>query len=463
MLTTILSAGIAICAVVVAGFIFRKLRKVQSEHHSLSEEHSRLKERFKPIVDVESERQRVKEEIERQKTESQDRLQSMQDQYQREEVALTTLQENVARLRAEFEALDEEASLQSFGVYTPHYDFASSEQYQSRLNEIRERQKQMIKGETAAVCSTTWTVGGSEAKGRQMIKQTLKLLLRAFNGESDAAIAKVKYNNVGVMESRIRKAWEAINQLGKAQSCTITEAYLKLRLEELFLAHEYQEKLQAEKEEQREIRERMREEERAQRELEKAKLEAEREEKRYEDAIAKARHEAEQAVGEQQQKLLSQLEALQQKLQEAQQNKVRAISQAQLTRSGHVYVISNVGSFGEHVYKIGMTRRLDPMERVRELGDASVPFDFDVHAIIYTDDAPALEAALHKSFDRRRVNRVNDRKEFFRVPIEEISNAVQEFHGEIEFTLLAEARDYRRTLAIVEEESIEIGVTGSDM
>ena len=122
-----------------------------------------------------------------------------------------------------------------------------------------------------------------------------------------------------------------------------------------------------------------------------------------------------------------------------------------MTRSGHVYVISNVGSFGEDVYKIGMTRRLDPLDRVRELGDASVPFQFDVHAIIYSEDAPGLENKLHRLFDNQRINRVNERKEFFRVTIEEIAEAVRQHHGEIEFTLAAEAVEYRKTLAMLQE------------
>lgn len=129
----------------------------------------------------------------------------------------------------------------------------------------------------------------------------------------------------------------------------------------------------------------------------------------------------------------------------------RAISRAQMTRSGHVYVISNVGSFGEDVYKIGMTRRLDPMDRVRELGDASVPFRFDVHAIIYSEDAPTLENKLHKKFHHRRVNYINHRREFFRVSLDEITKAVHEYHGEIEFTLLAEADEYRKTVAFFKE------------
>jgi len=361
---------------------------------------------------------------------------------------LEVLKANIALLQAEFAALDEEANLQSFGFYQPRYDFASSERYQTKLEEIREQQKQMLKAKTAAVSHSEWTVNGSRVEGRKQINQTLKLMLRAFNGECDAAIAKVKYNNVHVMQTRIRKAQEAINALVTVQRCEITRAYLQLKLEELFLAHEYQEKVQAEKEEQRQIREQMREEEIAQRQFEKAKLEAEREEKRYEDALRKAREEVNNTVGAKQQSLLEQISLLEKKLEEAHANKERAIARAQMTRSGHVYVISNIGSFGEHVYKIGMTRRLDPMERIRELGDASVPFQFDVHAIIYTEDAPTLENRLHKIFNHRRINMVNERKEFFEATIDEIADAVRMHDAEIELTRLAEAEEYRKSQSI---------------
>lgn len=146
--------------------------------------------------------------------------------------------------------------------------------------------------------------------------------------------------------------------------------------------------------------------------------------------------------------LMVQIEELQRRLAEAHANRERAIARAQMTRSGQVYVISNVGSFGENVFKIGMTRRLDPLDRVRELGDASVPFQFDVHGIIYSDDAPGLENLLHRTFSHRRVNLVNERKEFFAVPIDEIAEVVKRHDAEIELTLLAEAKEYRSTLAL---------------
>lgn len=363
-----------------------------------------------------------------------------------------TLSAEFQRLQLEFAALDEESNLQAFAFYKPRYAFADSDRYQKKLDDILDRQKAMLKDKTAAVCNQEWTVNGSKAEGRKQIAQTLRLMLRAFNGECDAAMGKVRYNNVHVMETRIRKACEAINGMAQIQECRITPGYVDLKLQELYLVHEYEEKLQEEKETQRRIREQMREEELAQRELERARLDAEKEEARYAEALKKAQEEAERTSGAKQRKLMDQIVELEKKLAEAQANKARAMSRAQMTRSGHVYVISNIGSFGEHVFKIGMTRRLDPMDRVKELSDASVPFEFDVHAIIYTDDAPKLENELHRAFHHRRVNRVNERKEFFRVSLAEIADRVRgHLRSHIEFVHEPEAIEFRKTRAMLEE------------
>ena len=194
----------------------------------------------------------------------------------------------------------------------------------------------------------------------------------------------------------------------------------------------------------------MREEEKAQREAERAQQEAEREEKRAQDALEKARNELAGKQGTELEELQRKMAELEQQLADAHTRKERALSMAQQTRRGHVYVISNIGSFGDDVFKIGMTRRLEPLDRIKELGDASVPFVFDVHAIIYSDDAPEMELRLHKRFDRHRVNRVNEKREFFRVPLSEIVAEVRRIDGmaDVEFTLVAEAKEYRETLAM---------------
>lgn len=429
MFLSLLVVGIFLAvAIGIAGVLLVRLHQERA-HRSV------LETRFRGVIDAEAERDRVL----RNATAERDRV--LQEAGAQREHALREaaaaandadrhraetiqLEQRLGSLRADIALLDETASIQSFGFYEPRYDFATSEAYAARLDEVRARQKSLLKSDGAAVGDVEWQVNGSKTEGRKQIRQTLKLMLRAFNGECDAAIARVKYNNVLVMIARIDKAFEVVNSLAQVQQCRITRPYLTLKLEELQLAFEYEEKVQQEKEEQRRIREQMREEEQAQRELARAQADAEKEEQRYAAALVKARADVEQAAGARQEKLLLQIAELEQRLADAHTRKERAIAQAQLTRSGHVYVISNVGSFGEQVYKIGMTRRLDPMERIKELGDASVPFEFDVHAVIYADDAPKLENMLHRAFHFRRVNGVNERKEFFRVGIDEIIAAV---------------------------------------
>jgi len=285
-----------------------------------------------------------------------------------------------------------------------------------------------------------------------MARQNMKLVLRAFHGECDAVLAKVVWNNITKMEERLRKSFEAINQLSTVLQVSVTQEYLQLKIDELRLAYEYEEKRHEEQEQQRRIREQMREEERAQQALEKARIEAEREELRFQRALEKARIEASRVTGEQLRQMEERIHGLELKLAEAHQQKERAISMAQLTKSGYVYVISNVGSFGENVYKVGMTRRLEPMERVYELGDASVPFPFDVHAMIYSDNAPALETMLHGYLSHKRLNMVNPRKEFFHVNLEDLEAFVKGKGLKIEFTKLAEAKEYRKTVAFRQEQ-----------
>ena len=305
-----------------------------------------------------------------------------------------------------------------------------------------------MKSGEATHCPQQWTLDGSAAKGRKMVNEHAKLMLRAFNGECDAAIAKVEYNNVNNLETRINRSFAAINKLGESKQLWITPEYLKCKLQELYLVHEHREKVQAEREEQRRIKEQMREEEKALKEIEKAKKEAEQEEATKTKALEKARQELAESQGKQTDRLKAIVDKLEAELKDALERKAKAIARAQLTRSGHVYVLSNIGSFGEGVYKIGMTRRLEPLDRVKELGDASVPFQYDVHAMIYSEDAPALEHALHEHFASRRVNLVNLRREFFRVTLDEIRDAVEKNFGVITFVTVPQAEEYRRSHAI---------------
>lgn len=356
----------------------------------------------------------------------------------------------LSALRSELESVEEALEIQSFGFYRPRYHFPASSEYAAHLDYVREQQKAVIRNRDATRCETKWSVSGSLAEGQKMVARMSKLMLRAFNGECDAAIAKARYDNVIKLEQRIDKAYDEINRLGESNQIFITDRYRQLKLEELRLVHEHREKEQAEKEEQRRIREELREEEKARAEIEKARVQAEKEETQHEKALAKARAELAAASGAQHDKLEMLVTRLESELKDVLDRKAKAIARAQLTKSGHVYVLSNVGSFGDGVYKLGLTRRLDPYERVDELGDASVPFPFDVHAIIYSPDAPALEHALHVEFAHRRVNMVNHRKEYFRATLEEIRAAVERHHGLVTFVLTPEAEQWRKTRAMIE-------------
>ncbi|RAS77443.1 DUF4041 domain-containing protein [Priestia endophytica] len=265
--------------------------------------------------------------------------------------------------------------------------------------------------------------------------------------ECDNIISKVKFNNITASEKRLVKVFEDLNKLTDMQRVAITPEYLDLKLEELSLKYEFEQKKQEEKEEQQTIKEQMREEARALKELEKAKEKVEKEEKHFSQAIEKMNLQLQKANSEEQQKLLDKLRELEAQLELTKRNKEDVINRVQNTRAGYVYIISNIGSFGDSVYKIGMTRRLEPLDRVKELGNASVPFTFDVHAMIFSEDAPALESALHRALSDKKGNKVNDRKEFFRVDLKEIEELVKRNHNKtVEFTKLAEAEEFRKSV-----------------
>ena len=316
---------------------------------------------------------------------------------------------------------EERLDLIEVGVYEPHFDFTDSEEYKVAIRANRARQQAMVAAKEAVTCRTQWTLDGSKSKGQTMTNRNIRLTLRAFNNECEAAVANVRWNNVNNVIKRVGLAAEQINKLNESNATRIEPDYLKLRLEEVLLTHEHRERLKMEKEERAEKARLAREEQRLLRDLE----EAEDEEARYEEMLSRARNEASKAVGGQLDAYLAKIEGLQSELDKAHARAERARALAEQTRSGYVYVISNIGSFGEGVVKIGLTRRLDPLDRVRELGDASVPFTFDVHAIVYSDDAPSLERALHARFEGTRINGKNYRKEFFRANLDDVEEAIR--------------------------------------
>lgn len=311
------------------------------------------------------------------------------------------------------------------------------------LKKVRSKVKQAIKDETAATCKY------AEENRRQT---AINFVLDAFNGKVDSILSDVKAENYGTLAQKIKDAFQTVNFNGRAfRDAEINREYLELRLEELRLASLVQALKDKDREEQRALREQIREEEKAKKEYERAIRDAEKEEAMLNKALEKARKEIESATEAKRVELEAMVAELQAKIQTQEAEKQRAISMAQITKSGYVYVISNIGSFGENVYKIGMTRRYQPQDRIDELGDASVPFDFDVHAMFRADDAPALEKSLHKKFVMSQINKVNARKEFFRIELSDIRKCIEELGISAKWTMAAEAREYHESKKIEED------------
>ena len=352
----------------------------------------------------------------------------------------------------------EESLLSELGYYERTYEFEEFEQYKNELETIRKKKKELLRLDidepgSAVYRKGNWNLNLPAKDAKAFQKKVAKLMMRAFNGECDGFVARVNYKNIDLMIKRIINSHAVINKTVYKQFMTrISLPYRDLWISELKLAFEFEEWKQREKEEQARIRDQIREEERAARELEEAKREAELEARRNAEALEKARIEVSGANEQQKTKLLAQIAELEKRMEEMEE-KNRYISQAMLTKTGHVYIISNVGSFGNEILKIGMTRRLEPMDRVKELGDASVPFPFDVHAMIRTTDAPSLENALHRHFDERRVNLENNRKEFFYVTVDEIKRELEalkvelNIEADIHITMAAEAKQWRMSQA----------------
>ena len=355
---------------------------------------------------------------------------------------ISEIDKEIAEKKELLARLDEDLLVYECGLYKPHYDFASALDYGEELAKIRSQQKELIKSKLAVSGSTDWQVNGNKSQGRKMVTDTQKLLLRAFNTECDGLISKIKYTNFDSSLDRIYKSAETISRLGTVMNIAINPQYIELKVKELRLAFEYQQKKQGEKEALKAARAEQREQAKVQKEMEEQRKKIEKEQTHYQTAYEKicsqlTTHPDDLDLLDKKQALEKQLSDIDRALTDIDYRQANA-------KAGYVYVISNIGAFGENVYKIGMTRRLDPQERIDELGDASVPFNFDVHAMIFSDDAPALEAALHKAFEDRKVNMVNRRREFFNVTLDEIKEVVRKnFDKTVEFVDIPNAEQYR--------------------
>lgn len=432
----------------------KEFAEIETLKKDLDTANNRCKElsKFEDIADLDKEKENIltsikeeKDKFEQEKKQNEDTIKSLEEQ-------IASLTKECEEKKSQIIELDDTILLQDFGMYSPVYDFANLEMYKGRLDEIRQQQKDMILAKTAASCSRVWTVDGSLSKGQAMTNQNIKQIVRCFNDECDVLISKVKFNNVMAYIEKIHKSADALNRMNTKNAVSLSSDYVELKVQELKLAYEYARKKQDEKEEQRRIREQMREEARLQKEIEEARKDIEKEQKHYANALEKINKQLVSCDDEERNLLLEKKAEIEKHLDEL-QTAIKDIDYREANkRAGYVYVISNIGSFGENVYKIGMTRRLDPMERVDELGDASVPFKFDVHAMIFSDDAPALETALHHAFENKKVNMVNARREFFNVTLDEIEDVVRKNYDKtVDFIKIPQAEQYRESQKIIEQ------------
>ncbi|WP_322406329.1 DUF4041 domain-containing protein [Idiomarina sp. PL1-037] len=304
---------------------------------------------------------------------------------------------------------------------------------QSQLSSVKDSIKAMVKAKRACVCymGDNITINGRKAGVKTLFNREIRLRLRCFDNEVKSAIALANWNNIGRLNERVRRAFKEINDRGQLIKTFIDKKYLELRLKELNLSFEISELKTLKKEEEREERRLEREAEREEQKIKAAAEKAKKDRERMEKLVAKELAKLDGMTEAQRQEL----EIHQKELEELKSREQRAVSMAQQTRAGFVYVITNVNSFGEGVVKVGMTRRADPNERVRELGDASVPDTFDVHGFFYCEDAPRLESDVHKVFDDKRVNLINKRKEFFYIDANEALKQIESH--EIEATPVA--------------------------
>ena len=358
-------------------------------------------------------------------------------------------QDQLAEEKKRLFDISEDLEMQEFSLYRPIYDCMNSQEYAEKIKLCRAQQKNMIKNKTALIYSDDWTLDGSKSKGRAMNNDNMKMVLRAYNNECDSIIDKVKFNNIDKINDQISKSALAINKMNERNRIIITPEYQRLKKEELQLVHEFRLKKQQEKEELKEARARERELAKLQKEIEEERKKIYKEKSHYETAREKYLIELAHAEDSDKQLILNKINEIDIHLSEVEKNLKDIDYRESNQRAGYVYIISNIGSFGENVYKIGMTRRLNPQDRVDELGDASVPFNFDVHAMIFSDDAPSLENELHKAFESKKINLVNGRREFFNVSLDEIKAEVKKHHEKlIEIKDYPDAEQYRESILI---------------
>ena len=327
-------------------------------------------------------------------------------------------------------------------IDTEGLELATSQELKNILSRYKLEEAELVKNNTAIDVLIN--------DDKKFITTQIRQILRSFNAECDLAISNVTLKNIDAMRNKILRSYETLNKIYKSDGVQITKEFLENKLHQLITAHSYQEKLEDERVQKKLIQEQLKEEEKVRREIEREKAKIEKDETQFKNEISKLMKYLQKTDNEVEKTLyIDKIKECEEKLSELETVKSDVLNREKNTRAGFVYIISNIGSFGENIFKIGMTRRLEPMDRIKELSSASVPFEFDVHALIFSDDAPSLESILHNTFREYEVNKVNHRKEFFAIPLEKIEKVVTEHHNAtVQWTYDASAEEYRESIAL---------------
>lgn len=351
------------------------------------------------------------------------------------------------KLKNELALKKEQLKYIDAGLYPPTFKFDDSQSLKNKIAECIERQYQVIKSGRATSAYSNWEWFGSKSKGTQMITSYQGLLLKAFNAEFDMIRRVMRHSSYDTALNKLSRLEQQLAKLGETANVTISNEYFNLKVEELTVWHQellHKEAINQQKKQQQEL---LREQAK-QAGTDTDELEDEIDYKKSD--LIKAQKLAKELHGANALDMEQKIALMQEEIEQLESKFERAISQAQITKAGYIYVISNVGCFGDNVVKIGMTRRLEPMDRVNELGDASVPFKFDVHALTFVSDAPQIERKLHNKFNEKRVNTENHRKEFFRVTPQEVAEAMAEIGVECDWYFEVEAKEFRESHLIRE-------------
>ncbi|WP_433193073.1 DUF4041 domain-containing protein [Nocardia sp. CA-107356] len=352
---------------------------------------------------------------EREAADLQDRVQELTAQLQSRPAPAAT----PPQIHPQLITVDDALVLQEVGIYEYHHPLENADSYKQTLAELRADIREAVKTSEAIVVANKFSFNNSLAEGRRLTADLSKLMLRAYNAEAENCVRTIRAGNLDTAKRRLDKAAKDIEKLGAAMQMHVAPAYHALRITELELTADYMMKVQQEREAAREERERLREERKVEQELAAERERLEKEQAHYRAVLQRLT-----ATGQDTQDIEEQLTRITEAIT---QNDYRAAN----IRAGYVYVISNIGAFGPNVVKIGLTRRLEPLDRVRELGGASVPFPFDVHAVYFSDDAVTLENQLHKEFGAARLNHANTRREFFFATPEEVRRVLAKKVGNL--------------------------------